>query len=171
MFTTKNGVVRGTNWIRQTLRDVLESKNREGLCGIPWQMLGPELKLTKKVTFDKEGAAPPLPRLVVEREDSSLCLLTLSLTDTLEVVQVQRSIRDFYLEKQGSMQTKTEALRERVKERKRARVERGAGDVLTEPRNRDEEQMAVRHADASGGDITENQHEENIMRDIHVGNR
>ena len=31
--------------------------------------------------------------------------------------------------------------------------------------------MAVRQADASGGDITENQHEENRMRGIHVGNR
>ena len=60
---------------------------------------------------------------------------------------------------------------ERVKERKRARVERGAGNVPVEPANRDDEQMAVRHADASGGDITENQHEENIMRDIHVGER
>ena len=38
-----------------------------------------------------------------------------------------------------------------------------------EPWTRHDEQMAVRHADASGGDITENQHEENGMRDIHVG--
>ena len=60
---------------------------------------------------------------------------------------------------------------ERVKERKRARVERGAGDVQMEPGNRDDEQMAVRHADASGGVITENQHDENRMRDIHVGKR
>ena len=80
-------------------------------------------------------------------------------------------MKEFYLEKQGSMQTKTESSRERVKERKRAQVERGAGDAFVERRNRDEEQMAVRHADASGGDITENQHEENVMRDIHVGNR
>ena len=35
--------------------------------------------------------------------------------------------------------------------------------------NRDDEQMAVRHADASGGDTKENQHEENRVRDIHVG--
>ena len=34
---------------------------------------------------------------------------------------------------------------ERVKEKKRARVERGAGDVPMEPRNRDNEQMAIRH--------------------------
>ena len=31
--------------------------------------------------------------------------------------------------------------------------------------------MAVRHADACSGDITENQHEENRMRDIRVGKR
>ena len=43
--------------------------------------------------------------------------------------------------------------------------------MLMEPGIRDDEQMAVRHADASGGDITENQHEENRMRDIHAGKR
>ena len=32
----------------------------------------------------------------------------------------------------------------------------------------DDEQVAVRHADASGGYILENQHEEEIMRDIQV---
>ena len=50
---------------------------------------------------------------------------------------------------------------ERVKERRRVRVERGAGYVLLEPGNRDDEQMAVRHVDASGGDVIESQHEEN----------
>ena len=34
-----------------------------------------------------------------------------------------------------------------------------------------DEQMAGRRADASGGDITENLHDENRMRDIHVGKR
>ena len=55
------------------------------------------------------------------------------------------------------MRIKTESLRtERVKERKRARAERGAGDVHMEPGNRVDEQVAVRHADASGGEIREN---------------
>ena len=45
---------------------------------------------------------------------------------------------------------------ERVRERKRARVERGAGDVLEGLGDKDDEQVAVRHADASGGDIREN---------------
>ena len=40
-----------------------------------------------------------------------------------------------------------------------------------EPGNRDDEQMAVRHADASGGDISENQHEEKIMRKIQFSKR
>ena len=44
---------------------------------------------------------------------------------------------------------------ERVKERNRARIERRAGDVPVEPGNRDDEQMAARHGDASGGDIAE----------------
>ena len=60
---------------------------------------------------------------------------------------------------------------ERAKERKRARVEKSAGDVPVEPWSRADEQVAVRHADASGGDIRENQHDENRTRDIHVGKR
>ena len=42
---------------------------------------------------------------------------------------------------------------------------------LWNPGNRDDEQVAVRHADTSGGDIRENQHEEDRMRDVHVGKR
>ena len=54
---------------------------------------------------------------------------------------------------------------------RRARVERGAGDVPMELGNRADEQVAVRHEHASGGDIRENHHEEDRMRDIHVGKR
>ena len=64
---TKNGVVRGKSWTRQTLSDASESANWEGLCGTPWPMVTPELRLTKKVTAEKEGGSPPLPRIVVER--------------------------------------------------------------------------------------------------------
>ena len=49
------------------LCNVWESTNWDGLCGTPWQMGAPELKLTKKVTVGNEGAGPPLPRIVVER--------------------------------------------------------------------------------------------------------
>ena len=52
------------------------------------------------------------------------------------------------------------AERKRVREKRRARSERSTVDVLEETRNKNDEQVAVRHADASGGYITENQHEE-----------
>ena len=42
---------------------------------------------------------------------------------------------------------------------------------VVEPGKRYDEQVAVRHADASGGCIREYQHEEDRMRDIHVGKR
>ena len=57
-----------------------QSTNWEGLCGTPWQMVAPEMKLTKKVTADKEGAGPPLPKIVVERapeaEPRRFCVLS-----------------------------------------------------------------------------------------------
>ena len=43
--------------------------------------------------------------------------------------------------------------------------------MLMEPGNREDERMGVRQADVSGGDITENQHDEKRMRDIHGGKR
>ena len=64
---TKNGVVRGKSWTRQTLSDAWNGTNWDGLCDTPWQIMAPELKLTKKITADQEGAGPPLPRNVVER--------------------------------------------------------------------------------------------------------
>ena len=59
----------------------------------------------------------------------------------------------------------------RVRELRRARIERGAGDVPEEPGDKYDEQVAVRHADASGGDIKEKQHEEKRKRDIQVNER
>ena len=63
---TKNEVVRGKSWKRQTLSEAWESTNWKGLCGTPWQVVAPELKLTK-VSADHEGAGPPMPRIVVGR--------------------------------------------------------------------------------------------------------
>ena len=58
---TKYGVVvRGKSWTSQTPSDAWESTN--WLSGTPWQMVAPELKLTKKVTADKEGAGPPIAK-------------------------------------------------------------------------------------------------------------
>ena len=49
MCITKNGVAQGKSWTRQTLSDAWDATNWDG-CGTPWQMVAPELKLTKKVT-------------------------------------------------------------------------------------------------------------------------
>ena len=59
------------------------------LCGTPWHVVAPELKLTKKVTADKEGAGTHYQGLWLKDrrrlslEDSTFCLRTLKLTDTL----------------------------------------------------------------------------------------
>ena len=56
-------------------------------------MVAPELKLTKKVTADKEGAGPHCQGLWLKEhrklnpEDFTSCLRTLKLTVTLEVVR------------------------------------------------------------------------------------
>ena len=65
---TKTGVTRGKSCTGQTLSDAWESADWEGLCGTPWQMVAPELELTKEVTADREGAGPPVPRIVVESQ-------------------------------------------------------------------------------------------------------
>ena len=52
---TKNGVVRGKSWTRQTLSDAWELAYWEGMCGTPWQIVAPESKLTKKVTAEDCG--------------------------------------------------------------------------------------------------------------------
>ena len=84
----------------------------------------------------------------------------------------ERSLRDFVTGKARMNAYKDRiAETERVTERQRARVERGAVTVPRVPENRDDERMAVRQADASGGDIRETQHDENRMRNIHVGKR
>ena len=197
---TKNGVVRDKSWTRQTLSDAWESTTWEGLCGTPWQMVAPKLKLTKKVTADKEGARPALPRILFERMPeveprrfyvfsadieahghTGGCAGCAAFASHGRATKPHddacreriRTIIEISLTGKARMNAYKDRIAEtvRVKERKRARVERGAGDVPVEPGNRDDEQMAVRHADASGGDITENQHHENRMRDIHVGKR
>ena len=90
---TKNGVVRDKKWTRQTLNDAWSASNLEGLCGTPWQMVAPELKLTKKVTADREGAGFHCQGLWLKErqklnpEDSTSCLRTLTLTDTLDAAQ------------------------------------------------------------------------------------
>ena len=164
-----------------------------------WQMVARELKLTK-VTADKEGAGPRLSRIVVERapevEPGRFYFLSADIEahghtggcpgcasvashgsatkpHNDECRERIRTIIERTLTGKARMNAYKDRIAEteRVKERKRARVKRGAGDVPMEPGNRDDEQMAVRHANTSGGEITENQHEENRVRDIHVSKR
>ena len=47
------------------------------------------------------------------------------------------------IERTLTREARVDAETQRVRERKRSRVERGAGDVPLEPGNRDDEQMAV----------------------------
>ena len=158
-------------------------------------MVAPELKLTKKVTADKEGAGPPLPRIVVERapeveprrfyvlfadveahRHTGGCPGCAALASQGKATKPHndecrertRTIIERTLTGKARMNAHKDKIAEteRVKERKRARVERGAGEVHMVLENRDDEQV-VRHADAPG-DIRENQHEEDRMRDIHV---
>ena len=59
--------MRGESWTRQPLSDAWDATNWDNLRGAPRQMVAPEVKMTKKVAADKEGAGPPLPRSIVER--------------------------------------------------------------------------------------------------------
>ena len=81
----------------------------------------------------------------------------------------ERLLRELWREKQGWKHTRPESLRQSKSERgEELELSKVQGDVPMEPGNRDDEQVAVRHADASSGYITENQHEEDRMRDIQV---
>ena len=156
-------------------------------------MVAPELKLTKKVTADKEGAGPHCQKLCLKErqrlnpEDCPGCAaLALHGKATKphndECRERVGTIIERTLTGKARMNAHKDRIAEteRVKERKRARVERGAGGVPLEPGNRDDEQVAVRHADAPGGDIRENparreqnesQKTHDRMRDTHIGKR
>ena len=192
---TKNGVVRGKSWTRQTLSDVWESTNWDGLCGTPWQMVAPELKLTKKVTPDKKGARPPLPRIVVGRIPEAGRRRFYVLSADIEphghtggcpgcaaLASHGRATKPHNNESRDRIRTIIErtltgkarmsaykdrvAQTERLKERKRARVERGAGDVLVEPGN--QEQMSDRHTVASGEDERKHEKPEQKFKSLKV---
>ena len=135
----------------------------------------------------KKERDPPLPRIVIERapEVEPRCFYALSADiggaalashgkatkpHNDECRERIRTIIERTLTGKARVNAYKDRIAEteRVRERTRARIEEGAEDVLMEPGNRDDEQVAVRRADASGGDIMENQHEENRMRDIQV---
>ena len=138
------------------------------------QMVIPELKLTKKVTADEEGTVLKLPSIVVKKprevERRRFYLLSTDiearghmescpgyalLTSQREATGFRERIGMTISAGEARMETYKNRIaeRERVRQRKRARVERGAGDVLGEPGDKYDELVAVRHADASGGYI------------------
>ena len=158
--------------------------------------MAPELKLTNQATSDKEGAEPPMPKIAVEiipevepkrsyvlsadieaRGHTGGCPGCAALashgrattTHNNECRERIRAIIERTLTGTARMNAYRVSVAEthRVKERKRAQVERGAGGVPMEPRSG--EQMADRHAVASGEDETQN--DENRTRDIHSGKR
>ena len=86
LYIAKSGGMRCHSWIRQTLSDAREPMNLENWFGglVPmatgsrvmitetklasrWQMMNPELKLTKRVTADEEGTRFLMPRIVVQK--------------------------------------------------------------------------------------------------------
>ena len=94
--------------------DAWESTNWEGLCDTPWQMVAPELKLTKKVTADRERDPQCQGLWLKERqrlnpEDSTSWLRTLKLTDTLEAAQ------DVQLASHGKATKPHDECRERIR--------------------------------------------------------
>ena len=144
------------SWTRQTLSDAWESTNWEGLCGTPWKMVAPELKLTK-VTADKKERdnncqglwlkEPPEVeprRFYVLSADTEAhghtggrpgCAALASHGKATkphndECREIIRTIIERTLTGEGRMAAYKDrnAETERVKERKRARVDRGAGE-------------------------------------------
>ena len=153
------------------------------LCGTPWQMVAPELKLTKKVTAVK-GEGPPLPRIVVERapevELRRFYVLSVDIEahghtggcpgcaalashgkatkpHNDECRERIRTIIERTLTGKANECVQRQNRCDRASQREETSLsrERWRG-VLMVPENRDDEQVAVRHADASGGDIREN---------------
>ena len=141
------------------------------------------MKLTKNVTADKEEAGPPLPRIVVEIipvvEPRRFCVLSADMKahghtgvcrGCAALASHGRAIKPHNNECRDLIRTivkrtttgkarvnaykDTVGETERVKEKKSARVERGAGDVLVKPRS--EQQMADRNAVASGEETRDN---------------
>ena len=177
--------------------DIVRCLGIDGLGRFVWHSVADG---GSRIEADEEGAGSPLPRIVVERapEVEPRRFYVLS-ADTEahghtggcpgcaalashgratkphndEYLERIRTITERPLTGKARMNAHKDRIdeTERVKERKRARVERVAGDVLLEPGNRDDEQLPVGHADASGGYIRENQHEENIMKDIQVNQK
>ena len=152
-------------------------------------MVTQELKLTKRVTADEEVFK--LQRIVVEvfrarevelgrfyvlstaieaRGHMGSCPRYALLTSQGDATGFPERIGTTILAGEVRRETDKDrvAERKRVRGNRRVRIERGAGDVPEKPVDKYDEQVAVRHADACGGHIIENQHEKKRKRDIQV---
>ena len=136
-------------------------------------MVAPELKLTKKVTADKEGAGPPLPRIVVER----IHVLSADIgahgpTGGCPCCAALASHRRGMKPHNDECRERIRKIVERTLTGKAKECKRGKELGLSEVQRMcfwkpgKEEQLADRRAVASGEE--DNQHEENRMRDTTV---
>ena len=151
---------------------------RSGMAcvALPWQMVAPELYLMKKVTFDEVVVERipekfyVLPADIEAHGHTGACLGCAALAshgrarkphnnECRERIRtiIERTLTGF----EARMNAYNAYNAGKVKGKKRARVDRGAGNVIVEPGN--DEQMADRYAVASSED--ERQHDENRMRD------
>ena len=171
LWITNNGVVRGNSLAKQPLNDAWDAANWDGLCGTLWQMVAPELTLTKKKYIKKKEAGLPLPRLAVERipqveprrfhvlsagiearGHTGSCLGCAVLAShgrasklhNKDCREKTRTIIETTLTGMARKNAQIDRAAERLKARKRARVERGAWNVPMELWN--EDQMSDRHA-------------------------
>ena len=193
--------MRGKSWTIHILSDAWESTKWEILTDNPLHAVIAQTKLTEKFIEDEKGTDLILPRMLAEKPLEVECrkfyvwsanievhghmgscpghaLLTLQGKATKkprkdELRERVGRIIERTLAGEARMETYKDriAWRKRVRERRRAQVKRGTGDVPEEHRNQNDEQVAARHADASGVYIMENQHKEKIMRDIQVSKR
>ena len=127
------------------------------------------------------------------RKNSTSCMRILKLTDTWDVVRDARCLfwmekrqnhvwlnsesesgellREPWQEEPGWKHTRAESLRDSEPERGEELELSVVQEMCLRNPGKNDEQVAVRHADASGAYIIENQHEEKIMRGINVGKR
>ena len=144
-YIANSKIVRGKSWTRQTLSDAWESTIREALFGNPWhrrlQMMVTETELATEVEPEIVAGKPP----EVSVEDPTSCLRILKLTEMSEVVWDTRCLlcmekrqnhvkmnsennSERLLSGEARMEKRKERIAEtqRVRERKRTRIERGA---------------------------------------------
>ena len=165
LHIAKSGIVLDKSGTQQTLSDAWELMNWEDLFDHPGHMMITEIRLTKKTIADEEGTALLLPRVVIEKsldfERRRFCVLSSNveahghigscpgyalLTSHGKATKPRkdelrkrvRTIIERSLTGEARMDTYKDRITEteRVRERNRARVERGEVNVPMKPGNR-----------------------------------